>query len=165
MITLAALITRVRSSSTRVSVLRAQLAEWDLSRMDLERVDLRGCVFDRANLERAIWRRMRVHDCSFVGTSLVDVVLDEMVFVDCDLRGADLSVDKRGGFATMRRSRFERCDLRATNWRGRDLATVALTDCKLYGAFGGPSTEGLTIVRPDFDVGELGRAANRETNR
>jgi uncharacterized protein YjbI with pentapeptide repeats len=77
-------------------------------------------------------------------------VLDDAVLIDCDLRGADLSIAKLGALATLRGLRLERCDLRASSWRGRELDGVTLIGCKLFGLIGGPSMNGATIVRPDF---------------
>lgn len=135
---LASLIMRVRRAtawSARVCVIDASFFERDLSRMTLDGVDLQRCVLDRASLQRSTWRGARVHECSLVGAMLVDTVLDEMVMVDCDLRCADLSVVKLGARATMRGLRLERCDLRASNWQGRDLGDVTLIDCKAVRSF------------------------------
>lgn len=150
---LASLIMKVRRFSTwrtRVCLIRAGFIECDLSRVDLDRVDLRRCVLDRANLERTTWRDARAFECSLVGAVLVDAELDGATMVDCDLRGVDLSVVKRGPFATMHGMRLERCDLRASKWQGRSLSGVTLIDCKLFGAFGAEFVESDAIVRPDF---------------
>ena len=45
---------------------------------------------------------------------------------------------------------FVRCDLRDTQWVGRRLHNVMLSECKLHGVRGRPKLEGLTFVEPDL---------------
>jgi uncharacterized protein YjbI with pentapeptide repeats len=51
--------------------------------------------------------------------------------------------------------RFEDCDLRETDWAGRDLSGATFTRCKLMGAHGAPKAAAGCIVE-DCDLDEAG---------
>jgi uncharacterized protein YjbI with pentapeptide repeats len=108
--------------------------------------------FTYSNLWRSAWLRTRVHRSHFREASLSGAVLDRTTFIDCDLRGADLSVDEVALPATAGRVQFIRCDLRGSNWTGRDLSRVKLLDCKLYGVAGVDLTARLQIARADVSA-------------
>jgi uncharacterized protein YjbI with pentapeptide repeats len=60
--------------------------------------------------------------------------MDRVVFVDCDLRRANLSVTDGCILLAPVDVEFIGCDLREANWHGRDLSRVKMTDCRLHGA-------------------------------
>lgn len=121
-------------------------------RADLRSCHIEHCDFSWANLERSNWRDASVFSCMFVGTVLVDVLCDDALFVDCDLRGADLSAIRAAGSATAVGARFLRCDLRETRWQGRDLGGVSFIDCRMHGVTGPALADEVHIVRPDVSA-------------
>jgi hypothetical protein len=97
----------------------------------LDRAVVTGGDWDRVKLERASLTHAWFESVSLRDTRFVDTRLDDAVFLDCDFRGADLSMGHdRVGLTTNRGARFVRCDLRGTTWTGRrDLDTVEFVDC------------------------------------
>ena len=93
---------------------------------------LEHCDFMYSDLRNTLWQRTHVHQSFFRDSSLVDATFDDVSFVDCDLRRADLSVMNNQGSATTHVT-FLRCDLRGTSWTGRDLSSVRVRDCRLDG--------------------------------
>ena len=89
--------------------------------------------FTYADLRNTLWQQTRAHQSFFREASFADATFDSATFVDCDLRRADFSMADRHGLATTTRVDFLRCDLRGTNWAGRDLCHVRAVDCKLDG--------------------------------
>lgn len=108
------------------------------------------CDLARANLERTTWLATRAVSSRFAGAMMTDTVLDRASFLDCDLRGADLSVVKCGPFASAARVELIDCDLRETSWRGRVLRGLRMEGCKVYGMRGAPVLEGVEIERCDL---------------
>jgi uncharacterized protein YjbI with pentapeptide repeats len=112
---------------------RLQSTTWDGARLEdcelyqagvdlgrLRQTTVTGGDWDGVRLERAL-----LNDAVFEGVSLrearlVDARLDGASFVDCDLRGADLSVDLDYlSLGTNVGTRFVDCDLRGTVVTGR----------------------------------------------
>lgn len=119
----------------------AQLNQCRLRAMALSRCNFDACLmaecdFERSNLERSSWAGAIVVRSRLGSTMMVDAILDRVLFIECDLRGADLSVQKLGSRATMIGARFVRCDLRETKWDGRMLSEVRISECKLHGVHG-----------------------------
>jgi uncharacterized protein YjbI with pentapeptide repeats len=119
----------------------------------MRRADLRRCLaehsdFSWANLQRSNLRAANVFWCSFTGSTMNDMLCDDVLFIECDLRGADLSA--AGPCATSVGARFVRCDLRSTKWSGRDLGGVTFHDCRMHGVSGTVLATGADIVRPDL---------------
>jgi uncharacterized protein YjbI with pentapeptide repeats len=106
--------------------------------------------FSAAKLERTAWHRSRVTRTSFAGCLMTDTGIDRATFTDCDFRGADLSVATEGLLGTSMSAQFIGCDLRDTNWRGRELFRVRFIDCKHAGSYGTPELEETVIERPDL---------------
>ena len=113
---------------------------------------LERCDLARANLEGTSWHRAVLSHCKLPRAELIDARLDRAVFTECNLRGADLEIVRSPDVATLVGARFVRCDLRETNWGGRDLGGAALIDCKLFGAHGAPQLDGALIERPDISI-------------
>lgn len=151
------------------------LAGLDVRALDLSRIAMRGtrladcrfaasvlaggcfdecvmasCDFARSDFERSSWIRATVARTSLAGAVLRDAILDGAMFVECDLRGADLSLRRRGLTASMARARFVRCDLRDTNWADRVLSGVRIIDCKLHGVQGKPTLDTAEIQDADM---------------
>jgi len=152
---------------TEVTVRRAGCDAADASatrwlRCDLEASSLAMAVFagstldhcdlTRANLEGTSWHRAALSHCKLPRAGLLDARLDRAVFSDCNLRGVDLEIVRHPDVATLVGARFVRCDLRETNWGGRDLGGVAFIDCKLFGAHGAPQLAGAVIERADISI-------------
>jgi uncharacterized protein YjbI with pentapeptide repeats len=119
----------------------------------LDEVVIEGGRFDRAYLNRCLWRRARVQGASFRDADFANSALDDSVFIDCDLRGANLSLreDSKNVLGTTTRTRFERCDLRDTKWADRDMQGAVFIDCRFHGASGLPARlDGVRIERPDL---------------
>jgi uncharacterized protein YjbI with pentapeptide repeats len=147
-----------------ITLRRAQMIAASMRRADLRRCLAEHSDFSWANLERSNWRSASVFWCSFTGAVLNDVLCDDALFVECDLRGADLSVVNAGPRATSVGARFVRCDLRTTKWTGRDLGNVTFLDCRMHGVMGTVLATGVDIVRPDLspngDGGWIASAAD-----
>ncbi|MDB4962490.1 MAG: hypothetical protein JWP01_2489 [Myxococcales bacterium] len=111
---------------------------------------IEDCLFTGANLERTTWYRSTVSRTSFADCVMHDVGVDKAVFTDCDFRGADLGIVKEGLLGTTMDAEFIRCDLRDTNWQGRELFRVRFIECKLAGTRGTPQPEKTVIERPDL---------------
>jgi uncharacterized protein YjbI with pentapeptide repeats len=114
---------------------------------------IEGGRFDRAYLNRCLWRRARVQGASFRYADLANSALDDAVFINCDLRGANLSLreDSKNVLGTTTRTRFERCDLRDTLWADRDIQGAVFIDCRFHGASGMPARlDGVRVERPDI---------------
>jgi uncharacterized protein YjbI with pentapeptide repeats len=114
---------------------------------------IEGGRFDSAYLNRCLWRRARVQGASFRDADFANSALDDAVFIDCDMRGANLSLreDSKNVLGTTTRTRFERCDLRDTLWSDRDIQDAVFIDCRFHGASGQPARlDGVRIERPDI---------------
>ena len=62
----------------------------DLHRAIFSRADVRGARFDHAQMRCAVMEGTDASGCSMVGTCLIGVRGKSSLFVDADLRGADL---------------------------------------------------------------------------
>lgn len=89
-----------------------------------------GGRFERAFLDRSTFRGARLNGVNFREAEFGNALLDDAVFMRCDLRGAKLSLNTARVLGTNVRTRFEGCNLRATTWQGRDLASVLFVDCE-----------------------------------
>lgn len=121
------------ASSTRWQ--RCQLEACSLVMAVLCGSALERCDLSRANLIATSWHRAVVSGCALVHATLIDARLDRALFCDCDLRGADLRIQRSPEVATLAGAHFIRCDLRDTNWAGRELAGATFVDCKLAPAW------------------------------
>ena len=118
--------------------------------------------FDHAYLNRCLWRRARVRGASFCDADFGNSALDEAVFIDCDLRGANLA-PRNDGLGTTTLTRFERCDLRDTRWEGRDIDGAVFINCRFHGASGRPArVAGVRIEWPDISPTDDGRRTGRD---
>jgi uncharacterized protein YjbI with pentapeptide repeats len=127
---------------------------------------IEGGRFDRAYLNRCLWRRARVQGASFRDADFANSALDDAVFIDCDMRGANLSLreDSKNVLGTTTRTRFERCDLRDTLWADRDIRGAVFIDCRFHGASGQPARlDDVRIERPDISPDGDGSIIGRES--
>lgn len=124
--------------ATRSAFDECTIEDCDLSRACLLGSSLRAATFVRTRL---------------AGSLLVDIVLDEARFEDCDLRGSRLAVLNVRSEPSTVRTVFIRCDLRDTSWFDRDLRGVQLIDCKLHGARGAIRADRVELTRPDLSPG------------
>jgi hypothetical protein len=108
------------------------------------------CDFSWANLARTTWRGAELVGTQLAGAMMFESVLEDVTFIDCDLRGAYLGVVDTGARSRIGRATFLRCDLRETSWRGRTLAGVKLYGCKLYGVHDAPLVDRVEIETPDL---------------
>lgn len=144
----------VQAGLQSCSFVGARLARCDflgaiLALGKLDDAVIEGGRFDHAYLNRCLWRRTRVQGASFRYADSANSALDDAVFIDCDLRGANLSL-RKDLLGTTTRTRFERCDLRDTWWEGRYLDGAVFIDCRFHGAGGRPARiDGVRIERPD----------------
>jgi uncharacterized protein YjbI with pentapeptide repeats len=167
-----------RSEVTSVTARRAHLDDLDASgariahcRFDecsmvgarFDEASLERCSLPRARLDATSWRGARVTSSQLAESVWRDAVLDGAMFVECDLRGADVGVSSPTAVMPVVAATFIRCDLRGTRWRGRRLDQVSLMECKLYGAHGGPELNNVTIVLPDVSRDADGSRIATET--
>jgi uncharacterized protein YjbI with pentapeptide repeats len=106
--------------------------------------------FTYADLRSTMWQRTQVYRSFLRDSSLVDATLDGSTFTDCDLRGADFSMTDGHGLTFGSTTQFLRCDLRGSNWQGRDLSSVTMADCKLHGLAGLTIASRLQLIRADM---------------
>jgi uncharacterized protein YjbI with pentapeptide repeats len=126
----------------------------DLVGADLAGKELVRCTLRNAKLTQTSWRGARLEDCTFEGCELTRIAPQELLargvaFVDCKMMGiewAELGVfpalefrgcDLRyGSFVSLalRKTRFERCDLRDAQLIETDFAEAVFADCQLGGA-------------------------------
>lgn len=125
--------------------LRCRLEAASLAGAVLSGSTLEHCDLSCANLEATSWQRATLAHCALPRAVLIDARLDRAVFSDCDLRGADLEIARAPAVAALAGARFVRCDLRDTNWRGRELTGATFVDCKLAGAHGATLRTGAVI--------------------
>jgi uncharacterized protein YjbI with pentapeptide repeats len=111
---------------------------------------LEMCDFTYSNLRNTLWQCTHVHYSYFRDSSFVDATLDRLLFIDCDLRRANFSVTDGCVLVAPTDVEFVGCDLRDSNWHGRDLSRVKMTDCKLHGVSGLGLTDQLQITRGDI---------------
>jgi len=116
------------------------------------------CAIEDCDLSRACLLGSSLRAATFVrtrlaGSLLVDTVLDQARFEDCDLRGSRLAVLNVRSEPSTVRTVFIRCDLRDTSWFDRDLRGVQLIDCKLHGARGAIRADRVELTRPDLSPG------------
>jgi uncharacterized protein YjbI with pentapeptide repeats len=97
------------------------------------------------------------------GARFRDAVLDDSVFVRCDLRGADFSRKDRilESLGTAHRTRFVECDLRGAKVEGWRLDGTVFERCLVHGLEGTPDFEGKVEVdaadlSPDGDRSVIG---------
>lgn len=138
------------ASSTRW--LRCRLDGSSLAMAVFSGSTVEHCELSRANLEGTSWHRATLSHSSLRRALMIDARLDRTVFSDCSLRGADLEIVRSRDVATLAGARFVRCDLRDTNWAGRELGGATFVDCKLFGAHGVPVLAGVVIERPDLSL-------------
>ncbi|HKQ79127.1 MAG TPA: pentapeptide repeat-containing protein [Blastocatellia bacterium] len=130
----------------------------NLSLGKLDDAVISGGRFARVSLYRCLWRRARAAGVDFSESVFCDSALDDSVFVDCDLRGAKFSLHTKGILGSTAQTRFERCDLRDTQWEGRNLDNAVFVDCRFHGASGQPERiVGVRIERPDLSPDGDGR--------
>jgi hypothetical protein len=91
--------------------------------------------FAYGDLRETLWQRTRVRRCHFREAELGDARFEDALFIDCDLRSANLGDSADHGPAAG--VTFVRCDLRDTTWGGRDLSSVHLIDCTIGDADAG----------------------------
>ena len=104
---------------------RARFADSLIEASDLTYADLRG----------TLWQRTRVRNCFLREASFMDAGFDDTMFIDCDLRGADFTMDSLD-LSTSPGITFIRCDLRDAGWRGRDLSGFERIDCRIFDPVG-----------------------------
>ena len=131
-------------------LLRVRFARTALIGACMDDIVLDECVLNCAMANSTRWSSAQLTSCQFIGCDLSDATLSYAIFTDCDLRGADLGTLRRPDADGLRGAMFVRCDLRDTQWTGRRLHSVVLSECKLHGVRGRPKLDGVTIVAPDL---------------
>lgn len=130
-------VTMVQANLTDCSftgtLIRCDLLGANLAYGHLDDVMIVGGRFDRAQLDRSVFRHAKVEGVSFVGTDFGNSALDDSIFSDCDFRGASFSLHTTDLLGSNARTRFERCDLSETTWEGRNVDSAVFIDCKPHG--------------------------------
>ena len=155
-----ATLTEITARRARLDAADARATRWLRCRLDRSSLAtavfaggaLDRCDLVRANLEATSWHRAETSHCQLGRATLIDARLDHAAFTDCNLRGADLEIVRSPRVASLAGARFVRCDLRETNWSGRELGGATFVDCKLFGAHGAPRLNGVVIERPDISL-------------
>jgi uncharacterized protein YjbI with pentapeptide repeats len=139
-----AILTDVTARRAGCDAADARASRWLRCRLDASSLamavfsgsTLEDCELARANLQGTSWHRAALARCDLSRAALLDARLDRAVFSDCNLRGADLAIAQSPEVAGLAGARFVRCDLRDTDWTGRDLGGATFVDCTLSGARG-----------------------------
>jgi len=125
---------------------RAQFVDSLIEASDFTFADLRG----------TLWQRTRVRNCSLREVSLVGAAFNDTMFIDCDLRGANLGLD---GLDLSTDAAFIRCDLRDASWCGRGALGFELVDCISGPAEDGSAAAGANQVAARRDSRPASRVA------
>lgn len=148
------------AEATKAKVVRSSFEGASLRMGIFDGAELEECNLSRANLEGTSWRGARLTRCWAARAVLLNAHLERTRFVDCDLRDVDF---QGSADITTLDVEFWNCDLRETNWSGRDLSRVTFRRCRMYGIHG--SVTGLDeAVIEDADVSHAGadrRSANK----
>jgi hypothetical protein len=101
-------------------------------------VTIRGGEFRRVRFVRGDLVEARVSGVDMNGARFGDTILDDAVFEDCDLRGANFGTAKElfAHRGTTTNPVFRRCDLRGAKFAGRTVSGAVFVDCKLHGITG-----------------------------
>jgi uncharacterized protein YjbI with pentapeptide repeats len=118
---------------TNAKLLRSTFEGASLRVSRLDDAELEECNLSRANLEGASWRDATLTRCWAARAVFLNAHLERTRFVDCDLR--DVDFQGATDIATFD-VEFRNCDLRGTNWSGRDLSRVTFRGCRMYGIHG-----------------------------
>ena len=136
------------ADATDARIHRSSFAAASLRGARLVNTILADCDLWQADLEGAFLVGTRIARCNLAGAVLKDAHLPMARFVGCDLVAADLQAPL---MANVDSTYFVDCDLRGTDWSGRDLSRTSFYKCKLHGAHGiVGGLEHATIVRPDL---------------
>jgi uncharacterized protein YjbI with pentapeptide repeats len=125
----------------------------DLKQVEFNDARIERTRFDRANLDHSIWSGAVVTGATFLACRFGNASLDGATFTRCELSGADLSAPEPSR-PPATGARFDGCDLRNSNWQGRDLTGARFRGCKFAGARGQPAHID-NIVIEDSDTIEI----------
>ncbi len=140
------------ASFARLFLLRVRLESAELSGASFDDAVLDGCLLSGAAASSTYWCSAQLVSCQLVGIDLRDAALGYALFVDCDLREADLSAFRRSDPQGIVGAIFVRCDLRGSKWDGRTLHNVTFSECRMHGVQGRPQLAGVRVARPDLSL-------------
>jgi uncharacterized protein YjbI with pentapeptide repeats len=138
------------SSFARLFLLGVRFQKAQLAGASFDDAVLDGCVLNDAVASATHWNSAQLVSCRFHRCDLADASLGYALFVDCDLREADLSAVRRPDQLGIEGAIFVRCDLRGSKWDGRSLHNVTFTECRMHGVRGRPTLEGVRISSPNL---------------
>ena len=97
----------------------------DLRLLDcrLEKCDTSAAMWEKAHL-----RRVEFNGCRMLGAVLIEAALEDILFTEC------LAEKINFGFAVLKITRFEQCNLRSASFAGADCRGVVFHGCDLSGA-------------------------------
>ena len=121
-----------------------------LQRARFAEVQFDDCDFTYANLSKTAWQRAWINRSFLRESRLTEAAFDRTTFVDCDLRCVDFSVANPA--IPTHDLVFLRCDLRRTNWTGRDLSGVTAVDCRVHQVIGIGRSSPLRVIRADVSL-------------
>lgn len=147
------------SSFARLFLLRCRFERAGLSGANFDDTVLDGCVLNDAVASASHWSSAQLVACQLVGCDLTDASLGYALFVDCDLRDADLSEVRRADPQSIAGAIFVRCDLRGSKWDGRRLHNVTFSECRMHDVRGRPNLDGVRIVSPNLSPDDDGCSA------
>jgi uncharacterized protein YjbI with pentapeptide repeats len=102
----------------------------DLRRARLVDSVVEASDFTYCDLRNTLWQHTHVRRSFFRNSSFVDACFNDVMFVECDLRGVDFTIDSLELAEAPAGITFVRCDLRETIWQGRQLDRLAVIDCR-----------------------------------
>lgn len=145
---------KLESLSLRGAQIEAgSFAGAQLTLAKLDDATIEGTSFGDAQLDRSQWRGARVVRADLDGATFGNAELDGATFLRCTFAGASFAPIAHLPEPTTRETRFEDCDLRDTNWEGRDLRGAVFVRCKVDSLQGRPlAIDDIVIEDPDLST-------------
>jgi uncharacterized protein YjbI with pentapeptide repeats len=124
-----------------------------------------GACFDRIILRwfdalNKAAQKMKFDESALDRLALVNAALDEIMMLDTEIRGCDLSAAVLSG-SSLNRVRFTNCRMAGVDLSRAQLENVTFADCRLdmanfrFSKLDSVAFEGCTLIEADFQVGEL----------
>jgi uncharacterized protein YjbI with pentapeptide repeats len=139
----------VSMRSTRI--VRGRYVKTRFAAADLEDAQIEDADLTNASFDLTFWKGGTVRGAKMTGNRFGNARIEGTVFQRCELRGSSFAAPEALPEPTTQGVRFEDCDLRETDWAGRDLSGVSFVRCKLTGAHGAPKSTSRLVVQ-DCDV-------------
>jgi uncharacterized protein YjbI with pentapeptide repeats len=143
----------VEMSGTKL--VRGNYAEADFRYADLAEARIKQADLSRACFVNGTWSSCEVVESTLAEAYFRNSVLTATTFRRCDLQRVSFAAPDHLPVPFARELLFEDCDLRASDWTGREMDGVTFVRCKLAGAHGRPRSTRITVHECDVDAEAL----------